>query len=142
MDYLFERVSYLRGLSDGLGIDESTKEGKLLLQIVDVLEDFADTLAAMDQDQEELAEYVDYMDEDLADLEDEIFGESDEDDFEDDEEFEDFEDDDIDYIEIECPNCHEIIYLDEELLTDSKQTECPSCHEPLVCDCDDENCEC
>jgi len=118
------------------------KEGKLLLQIVDVLEDFADTLSAMDQDQEELAEYIDYMDEDLADLEDEVFGESDEDEFEDDEEFDDFEDDDIDYIEIECPNCHEIIYLDEELLTDSNQTECPSCHKPLVCDCDDEGCEC
>jgi DNA-directed RNA polymerase subunit delta len=44
MKYLYERVSYLRGLADGLQISEDTKEGKLLIQIVDVLEDFADAV--------------------------------------------------------------------------------------------------
>ncbi len=73
MDYLFQKVSYLRGLADGLGIDEGTKEGKLLLQIVGILEEFADALDETIDNQIELEEYVGYIDEDLADLEDEIY---------------------------------------------------------------------
>ena len=38
MAYLSEQVAYLRGLADGMKIDDSTNEGKLLLKIVDVLE--------------------------------------------------------------------------------------------------------
>ena len=44
MDYLYQRVSYLKGLAEGLGIDEESKEGKLLLHIIDALEDFADVM--------------------------------------------------------------------------------------------------
>ena len=44
MDYLLQKVAYLRGLVDGLEIEESTKEGKVLLNIVDTLEVFADVL--------------------------------------------------------------------------------------------------
>lgn len=41
MSLLFERVSYLRGLADGLDIDKAKKEGKLLAEIVSVLEEMA-----------------------------------------------------------------------------------------------------
>ena len=99
MDYLIQKVSYLRGLADGLGIDESSKEGKLLLHIVDTLEEFADVLDETIENQEDLEEYVTFIDEDLADVEDDIYGEDDEDDdcyYDDDEfDFDDFcEDDD------------------------------------------------
>ncbi|MBU5426672.1 hypothetical protein KQI41_09665 [Tissierella pigra] len=98
MDYLIQKVSYLRGLADGLGIDESSKEGKLLLHIVDILEEFADVLDETIENQEDLEEYVTFIDEDLADVEDDIYGEDDEDDdyYYDDEEFDfdDFCDDD------------------------------------------------
>ena len=80
MDYLIQKVSYLRGLADGLGIDESSKEGKLLLHIVDTLEEFADVLDETIENQEDLEEYVTFIDEDLADVEDDIYGEDDEDD--------------------------------------------------------------
>lgn len=98
MDYLIQKVSYLRGLADGLGIDENSKEGKLLLHIVDILEEFADVLDETIENQEDLEEYVTFIDEDLADVEDDIYGEDDEDDdyyYEDDEfDFDDFCDDD------------------------------------------------
>lgn len=42
MDYLLKRVSYLQGLADGFEIDENSKEGKLLLEIIDVLSDIVD----------------------------------------------------------------------------------------------------
>ena len=87
MEYLIQKVSYLKGLADGLGIDDSTKEGKLLLNIVDVLEEFADVLVETIDDQIELEEYVTFLDEDLADVEDEIYG---------DDEFDDFDDCDCD----------------------------------------------
>lgn len=96
MEYLMQKVSYLKGLSDGLGIDESTKEGKLLLHIVDVLEEFADVLDETIDNQMDLEEYVNFIDEDLADVEDEVYGvdeDYDEDDF-DDFDFDDYCDDD------------------------------------------------
>lgn len=73
MDFLLQKVSYLQGLADGLGVDDTTKEGKLLLHIIDTLEEFADVLADTIDDQVELEEYVNFIDEDLSDLEDEVY---------------------------------------------------------------------
>ena len=42
--YLSERVAYLRGLSDGLGIKEESAEDKLILKIIDVLQDISDAV--------------------------------------------------------------------------------------------------
>ena len=90
MDYLFQRVSYLQGLADGLGVDESTKEGKLLIQIIEVLGEFAEVLEEVVEEQRDLEEYVNYIDEDLSDVEDEIYDldEYDDDDFD----FDEFDD--------------------------------------------------
>jgi hypothetical protein len=103
MEYLMQKVSYLKGLADGLGVDESTKEGKLLLHIVDILEEFADVMDETIDNQVELEEYVNFIDEDLADVEDELYG-TDDDYDEDDFDFDDFDDcDDEDC----CCHCEE-----------------------------------
>ncbi len=105
MEYLIQKVSYLRGLADGLGVDESSKEGKLLLQIVDVLEEFTDVLNETIENQEELEEYVTFIDEDLADVEDEIYG-TDED-YDEDYDYDDFDFDDYDdFCDDEDCCCH------------------------------------
>ncbi len=94
MNYLTEKVAYLKGLAEGLGVEESSKEGKLLLHVVDTLEEFADVLGDTIESQIELEEYVDFMDEDLAEIEEDIYGiDYDEDDFEDDFDFEEYCDD-------------------------------------------------
>ena len=36
-----EKVAYLKGLAEGMAIDENSKEGKLLKAITDVLADLA-----------------------------------------------------------------------------------------------------
>lgn len=96
MEYLMQKVSYLKGLANGLGISEATNEGKLLLHIVDVLEEFTDVLDETIGNQMDLEEYVNFIDEDLADVEDEIYGtDEDYDEFYFDD-FEDFEDCDED----------------------------------------------
>lgn len=104
MEYLMQKVSYLKGLANGLGIKDSTSEGKLLLHIVDILEEFADVLDETIGNQMDLEEYVNFIDEDLADVEDEIYGtDEDYDDEYDEFDFDDFEDCDDDC----CINCED-----------------------------------
>lgn len=73
MNYLYEKVSYLRGLADGLNVEESSKEGKILLQIIDTLEEFTDVIIDLKENQDEIEEYVEAIDEDLSEIEDELF---------------------------------------------------------------------
>jgi len=129
MEYLYERVAYLRGLVEGLGIEENTKEGKIITNIIEVLGDFADAINELYDSQEELSEYVESIDEDLTNVEDELY-EDDEDDYE-----------DYDYFEVECPHCNEYVYLDEEVLNKGENVLCPNCHEPIELEeCCDDNC--
>ncbi|HOE57086.1 MAG TPA: hypothetical protein PLL98_03970 [Bacillota bacterium] len=130
MEYLYERVAYLKGLAEGMKVDESTDQGKLILKIIDVLNDFADSINELNESQNELDEYVEAIDEDLSALEDDLgFDEDDEcDDLEDDE-------DDGDYIEVECPHCKEFVYLDEDLAESGEKVVCPNCHEEIEFDC-------
>lgn len=116
MEYIFEKVAYLKGLSDGLEIDETTKEGKLLLKIVETLEDFADVISDLDEEVEELVEYLDVIDEDLADIEEFVY---------------DFEDE---FDEFECPNCGTVLFLDEDDFDKEGNVEvvCPDCGEEYV----------
>ena len=105
MSYLTEKMAYINGLAEGLDIDETTKEGKLLLAIVEAISDMADEISEISDLHEETQMQLDEVDEDLAEIED-IFYE-DEDDFEEDDEF-----------SVECPNCGDLIYLDLETLED------------------------
>lgn len=133
MSYLNEKVSYLRGLADGMELDASTKEGKILVHIIDVLDDFAEAMGELDEGLAEVSEYVDAIDEDLTDLEDDFYEEIDE--------LDDEDDEFIDFDEIECPSCGEIIYVDEDMLDEEGELEvaCPECDETIHIteDCDD-----
>ena len=119
-----EKVAYIKGLAEGLSLDDS-KESKLIKAIIDCLEDISDNLTDCEDDIIELGEQLDEVDEDLAALEDEVYCE--------DEEEED-EDDDT-YYEVTCPSCNETICLDEETLLDGGIA-CPNCGEELEFDFD------
>lgn len=112
---LTEKVSYLKGLMDGLDIDTTKKEGKLLKAIVDILDDAALTVSDLEDEMAQVSGQVDEIDEDLAALEEDFYEL-------DDEEDEDFDEDD--YFEVECPNCGQEIYFDEDIALDG-QVECP-----------------
>ena len=43
-----EKVSYIKGLAEGLSLDETTKEGKLLAAVIDVLDDIAHQVDEME----------------------------------------------------------------------------------------------
>ena len=44
-----EKISYIKGLAEGLALDTETKEGKVLAAIIDLLEDMVDEIDAIDE---------------------------------------------------------------------------------------------
>lgn len=125
-----EKVSYLKGLTDGIGLDGSTNEGKILKAIVDVLDDMALAIEDLDDGLDEIASHVEVMDEDLATLEEDFYDEEDDDD--------DF-DFDEECCEFKCPNCGAEINFDD-IDFESEELICPACGETITleCCCDDD----
>ena len=133
MSYLTEKLAYIRGLAEGLEIDETTKEGKLLLALVEAVSDAADEIASIEEVQEDISNQLDEVDEDLDALESFVYGD---DEYDDEEEF-----------SVECPHCGDIIYFDEDFLDDEDKITCPACGEEIElefdeCDCDCDCCDC
>ncbi|MDP4118154.1 MAG: hypothetical protein Q8873_03065 [Bacillota bacterium] len=126
MAYLNEKVSYLKGLSAGLGISDETAEGKLLNAIIEVMQEISDEVEVVTGAQDELAEEV-------AGLIEEVYAED------------DFDDDDDDYFEVKCENCGNIIAITNDMFEGDEKIVCPTCGEPIeidfCCDCDGEDCE-
>ena len=129
-----EKISYIKGLAEGLALEGDTKEGKVLLAIIDLLDDMVDEIDAIDEACAEIGEQLDAVDEDLSLLEDDFYYDEDDDEDDEDEYFDD------DVYEVQCPNCNEIIYLDESMLEEEEMA-CPNCGTRLEfefeCDCDD-----
>ena len=141
MENLTEKVSYLKGLCDGLEINHETKEGKMIIGILDVLDEMAATICDIDDEQFEMQELIDEIDEDLGSLEEEFYGDCDCDCDCDDCDC----DEDSEFFVLECPNFGETIcFEDSELFNDG--VVCPNCGEEIDldfdCDCDCEDCDC
>lgn len=128
MGNLRERVSYLKGLAEGLALEAESREGKLLSQVITVLGEMAGELERVQQAQQDLEEYVSAIDESVGELEEDYYGSEPEEAEEDDEAEEEGEEG---YIEVECPKCHEKVYFEEDMLDDNVVTEitCPQCGE-------------
>jgi len=132
-----EKVAYIRGLAEGLELDESKKEVKVLNAIIDLLDDMSISVADMEDGINDMADQLDAVDEDLGSMEDDFYDEDGDD--EDDDEDSDEDDDEGDcYYEVTCPNCHETICLSEDIVEDG-QMECPNCGEALEFDVEKED---
>jgi len=121
MKDLKARVAYLQGLSAGLDLNAESKEGKLLSGIIEVLDEFAESMGDLEEAQGQLEDYLESIDEDLYQLEDDIY-----------------EGDEVDggacegdYLEVNCPGCGETVCFDSEVLEDDDVVEvtCPNCDE-------------
>ena len=120
---LSEKSAYLKGLMEGMKLDTETNEGKLISEIISMLQDVAENVSDLEDDDDE---YDDDYDED--------------DDYEDADE--DDDQDEYDFgsetlYEVKCPTCGEVITIDEEML-DEGATTCPNCGEELEFDMEDE----
>ena len=137
-----EKIAYIKGLAEGLSLDETTKEGKILSAVIDLLGDITEEICDIEDGCDELMEQIDAVDEDLSSLEEIIYEDDDCDcdccDCED----EDCDCCDDEVYEIECPACNDIIYLDADMLADEGMV-CPNCVTDLEFDFDlDGDCDC
>ena len=153
---IVEKAAYLKGLTDGLGIDPQSNDGKLWGALCDLVSDIAHEIEDLQDTTLDFADTLDEIGEELGYLE-EITGESD---FSDDEDFDcdgdcsgcggcDFrivddedeveDDEEIEYdgiiYDVTCPKCGEEISFDEETLDNGSIT-CPQCGENLEFDLD------
>lgn len=120
---LIEKAAYIKGLAEGLGVDESTKEGKILKQVSELLGEMAEALQQLDEDVEQVCDDVDDIGEELENLEADLYG----DDEDDGEGFHDDTDGSNDpYYEVACPSCGETVYVSEGDL-EAGEAICPAC---------------
>lgn len=137
---LAEKIAYIKGLADGMKLDDSKDEVKIIKELIAVLEDVAYEIEEQDEIMGEMQEQLDAVDEDLDELENFVY-----------EELDDCGcdcdcdcDDEEEYYDVECPSCGEVICVDRDILEEGS-INCPQCNELLEfeveCDCDCDDCE-
>ena len=132
--------AYLKGLLEGYELDSNKKEVKIISKMLELIDEMADHITALEADNAELREYVEELDHDLGAVEEDLYVDGD---YEEEDE-EDFEyDDDSEYSELECPSCGETVCFDDSV--DPDNLICPACGEKIadveICDGDCESCE-
>ena len=148
---LTEKSAYIKGLAEGLEFDKTTKEGKILAALMELVDELATEVSGIQQDIEEIDEDLDYLNEYVEELDDDLQAVED---FLDEEIEDDFDDDcdcdcdcddcdcdcddcdcdcceDEEYYEIVCPSCGETVCFDQEL--DPETLICPACGEKFGC---------
>lgn len=149
-----EKLAYIKGLAEGLSLDNSKPEVKVINEILNLLEDMAYSVDDMEDLYDDLSAQVDEIDHDLAEVEEEVF-DYDFDDYDDDECdcgcHDDFDDEDNPFYEVTCGACGQKLNVSEDVLLEG-EIECPNCGELLEFDfsdffddefgeCDDCDCE-
>ena len=86
-----EKTAYLKGLLEGINLDESKPESKLLKAVVETLDSIAAEVADLNKETEYIEDYLDELDYDLGDLESDYYelwdDEDDDEDYDDDDDF-------------------------------------------------------
>ena len=156
---IVEKAAYLKGLTEGLGVEPESRDGKLWSALNDLLSDMAHEIEDLQAVSSDYAEVIDDICEDLSYLEEltcDLEGAEDFDEFEDeddedkvydladygigdfDEDAEDGEDEEeVEYdgvmYDVTCPSFGEEISFDEETL-EKGSIKCPNCGEVLEFD--------
>ncbi len=77
MTYISERIAYVKGLAEGMELSTSSREGKILHELISLLDDMSQEHKQIHLRQTELEEYVETVDEDLNEVELFLFDEDD-----------------------------------------------------------------
>ena len=140
---LTEKMSYLKGYAAGVDIDSTSKEGQIITNMMDVMQDMVAYIEDLQGQVDELTELCEILDEDLGSVEEDFYEDEDEDDSDydddedsDDDDFYDYSEDEDDLYEVVCPTCGDSILLDSEMLEEGSMA-CPNCGEELEFDMDD-----
>ena len=124
---LAEKAAYLKGLIEGLGVDESTKEGRIIKAMSELLCELASSVREIDADMTQAYDQLNDISAELEDLEADLYEELEDDDSEDEDDELPMDTDGHDpYYEVACPNCGETVYVSEGDL-DAGEAICTSC---------------
>lgn len=125
---LGEKSAYLQGLAQGLNLDQTKPEGKLIGELLTLVSDMSGAIEALEQECVRLQDYIEEIDADLGDVEELLFDE----DMDMDDEFDENYGcdgccgcDDTEQRMLMCANCGETICYDETL--DPETLICPAC---------------
>lgn len=129
---LSTRVAYLRGLADGAGLTNDENQGKFIQELLDCLEDMTFALEFLEEDHDDLEDYLENVDYDLHDLEDFVYDEFFDDDEDDDEDEDYLADDDSFMMEMDCPECGETVYFYDDDDDETVDIICPYCEEVVI----------
>lgn len=160
---LNEKVAYIKGLAEGMNLDQSKPENKLINEIIELLEDMAVAVTDTEDLYDELSLQVDEIDEDLGALEQDYYDiddcdcgcdcvDCDDCDDCDDECCDCVEDEELPDYQVVCPECDAKILVDEDTLLEG-EISCPNCDNVLEfdfsglfdedgCACGDHDCDC
>lgn len=133
-----EKVAYLKGLADGLDVSKKSNEGRLLLEVLDVLEEMAASIDGLEFDMDVVGDELDSIDNELDaifhndfPIYEHIHGHDHHHDCHD---YDDgYDDYDGDIYQVICPNCGDVVLSDEEML-DEGEIVCPECGQHLEFD--------
>ncbi len=124
-----ESLGYLKGLIEGLDLDEDKKETKIFKAIVEVIDNIVLDIDDVYEELDDIAEQVEEIDADLGEVEDFLSGESYVDDLDD--------MNDLEVYGVTCPACGADIDVDEETVMEGRM-ECPVCGEILEFEIDED----
>ena len=117
-----EKAAYLKGLLEGMNLDEAKPETKLLKAMIDVIDDMAITVCDLDDSVDTLNAYCDELDEDLGQVEEYVFG------------------DESEGCDFDCDNCEDPCWDDDEEYCDCCDCDC---EDDFECDdCGEDGCDC
>lgn len=136
MSELTNRAAYLKGLADGLKLDNEKTEGKLINEIIALLGDITEEVESLDDEQMFIEDKIDEMEEVIEIMGDDLYADGC-----------DCEDDDV--YTLVCEKCGAEVDFTSEDLDDIAAGEfiCPECGEVIEldfdeCDCGCDDCEC
>ncbi|NLT57670.1 MAG: hypothetical protein GXX99_01750 [Clostridiales bacterium] len=122
---LTEKAAYLRGLMDGMNLEENNNHTKLFKAIIEMLDEIAVSVSDLEDEVLEVEDALDVIDEDLGMLEELVYDDM-------------LDDEDDDYYEVECPVCGEVFFIDEETATEG-ETVCPACDAEIEIELEDDD---
>lgn len=106
-----QTIAYAKGLLQGHSDHGGGGVDAVLNSVLDALDSLSSAVESMRHDLDELEGYVQAVDDDLFDVEADLYGY-----------------DEAEMTELECPNCHTPLVVEEEFLDDdAAEVTCPEC---------------
>lgn len=135
MANITDRAAYLRGLAEGMKLDREDNQQRLLLEMLDLIDEMAHQLTDVNADLGELQEYVEDIDTDLTDMEEVLFGDEDCDCGCEDCDGSCEEDEELSF---DCPNCGKTVLICSSDIEADENIRCKHCGEPFFTEVPDD----